>query len=57
MDPLPLNKEIKLYTIADKTGKYGRYLGIIVDINDDNDNNTEICLNQELLDNNMAKKY
>ena len=48
-----LHKNISMYSIKDKKGKYGRYLGIIYY----NDNNQDICLNQELLDKEMAIQY
>ena len=47
------DKKIKLYTIRDKTGKYGRYLGIIYYIKDDK----EINLNLELIENNHGVLY
>ena len=48
------DKDIKLYTIRDKTGKYGRYLGIIYYVNMDNE---EINLNLELIKNNHGVLY
>ena len=46
---LILNKQIKLYTLKDKKGKYGRWLGILVQ--------GENILNQKLLDEGLAKEY
>ena len=46
---LILNKNIKLYTLKDKSGKYGRLLGIIY-IND-------LCLNSNLLEKDYAVKF
>ena len=48
------DKKIKLYTIKDKTGKYGRYLGIIYYNNMDN---KEVNLNLELIENNHGVLY
>lgn len=47
------NKKIKLYSIKDKKGKYGRYLGIILY----NENNKWKNLNMELIENNHAKLF
>lgn len=48
------DKKIKLYTIKDKTGKYGRYLGIIYYNDMDN---KEVNLNLELIENNHGVLY
>ncbi|RMH21730.1 MAG: thermonuclease family protein [Gammaproteobacteria bacterium] len=46
---IPPETHIKLQTIKDRTGKYGRYLGIIwVD---------DTPLNEELVDQGLAEKY
>ena len=44
-----LEKDIELFTIKDKTGKYGRLLGVI--------KYGDKCLNQDLLDKKMAIKF
>jgi len=44
-----LGKEIKINTVKDKTGKYGRYLAYIYFENEN--------LNETLLNNNMAEPY
>ena len=46
---LLLNQEIRLYTIKNRTGKYGRYVGIIV--------HEGVNVNQLLLNNGMAQPY
>ena len=48
-----LNKHIKMNSLKDKTGKYGRFLGILHYTEDDK----TICLNQELLDKEMAVEF
>lgn len=48
-----LGKQVVMSTIKDKKGKYGRYLGIIYYT----DGDKNICLNQELLDKDMAVQY
>lgn len=47
------NKKIKLYSIKDKKGKYGRYLGIILYY----ENNEWKNLNKELVDKNYANLF
>lgn len=44
-----LDKDIKLYTLKDKRGKYGRMLGIVYVENEN--------INQLLLDKNLAVEY
>lgn len=46
---LILDKNISLYTLKDKTGKYGRYLGIIF--------KDDININKFMIDNNYGKEY
>ena len=48
------DKIIKLYTIKDKTGKYGRYLGLVYYVDE---SNNMINLNKELVQNNHGKLY
>jgi micrococcal nuclease len=50
-----LNKDVKLYSIKDKTGKYGRWLGIILYKKEGSDEYTN--LNQELLETNRAVRF
>ena len=56
-----LNKNIILKTIKDKKGKYGRYLGIIYVLNEDEieDKNEDkyLCINDWLLEMNYAVVY
>lgn len=49
-----LNKKIKLYTIKDKTGKYGRWLGVVVYKNEKGEN---VILNKELLESGKAVRF
>lgn len=46
---LILDKKISLYTIKDKKGKYGRYLGIIY--------KDDVNINRYMIDNGYAKEY
>jgi micrococcal nuclease len=48
-----LDKEIVLKTLKDKTGKYGRYLGIVYLY----ENGDYVNINDWLIENGHAKKY
>ena len=49
-----LTKEFKVETILNKRGKYGRILGKVY-IVDENDN--EVCINELLVDEGLAVRY
>ena len=51
LNRIPIGSKVYIKTIKDKTGKYGRYLGIIYY------GDNLINLNEELIANGLAKEY